>query len=480
MQTARYMWRTLIVLAACGSSAPGEPDAALRMQHTPPPAPSAIDPVELVLRTTLPAPRVVWWDGRAHDVELTHVRDDVYATTLPASSRLKLYRFVAGDVWLDGAGEALADDGTRDDFAIRPTGGPRIVHYDTGFAEPLLVTAIGMRVMTRERAGRFGAIVDDAGAFSFVDAATHARDLAPAGVDYESRWSELWVRDGVVYDVDPDGVTIEAIDAHAHPIPAATLQAVMTKHAISYALVSTNQDQAALAALAAADPRVVPLRWFVPGVDSVTDVEEDLRDRRFRGLKFHPAVTGIAADDARLDPFIRLAIEYDVAVVIHTAIDAPSRPARVAALAARHPRARLVMYHLELGALDKAPALQEVQAVPNVTVETSWTNATGVLTAFSMLDSSRVMFGTDAVTDGLDHFTKRSIPDETGQYTLGYEQVIAGVQARANPNAYANWRWRTAMRVFRIPLLPPPDRLDSDGDGVSDGGDVQPTDPNAR
>ncbi len=139
-------------------------------------------------------------------------------------------------------------------------------------------------------------------------------------------------------------------------------------------------------------------------------------------------------------------------IVVHAAIDDVSRPFHLTEVAQKYPEIQWIMYHLELGALDKTSALTEAAKVKNIAVETSWTNATGIIKVINALGSKRVLFGTDAVTDGLEHFNRKSIPDNNGQFTLNYIDVIAQVRHAVPQATYEDWAFRNSIRMFKIPI----------------------------
>jgi hypothetical protein len=61
-----------------------------------------------------------------------------------------------------------------------------------------------------------------------------------------------------------------------------------------------------------------------------------------------------------------------------------------------------------------------------------------------------------------------------GQYV--YSIPIAGVKAKAHPEAYANWAHRNVIRLHGLRFRPDPDLYDTDGDGQPDA--VDPDDDN--
>lgn len=267
-------------------------------------------------------------------------------------------------------------------------------------------------------------------------------------------------------EVTPNARSFDLLDAHVHPCNRTPdgrlcyddelLRFVLPNNGVGLAIVmaagSLEFQYEQVGALCKENPWLVPIAWVRPNHDSLATTERLLREGGFRGLKMHPTVDGYKADDRLVDPFIALARRYGVPVQIHSATDDPSRPERIAALAARFPTVPIVMVHLELGELKKRAALEIVRSCKNLYAETSWTNADSVIEAIRLLGSHRTLFGTDATVDGWDHFTNLSIPDARGQFAYSVLGVVDAVREAVSPLDFANWTYQTAMRLYRLRL----------------------------
>lgn len=115
------------------------------------------------------------------------------------------------------------------------------------------------------------------------------------------------------------------------------------------------------------------------------------------GLKLWVATL---ADDPLADPFIELATQWHAPVLVHAwrktvgQLPYESTAVHVARLAARHPRARIIMAHLG-GQVESA--VNTVAAYENVRVDTSGSiiGAGAVALAVERLGAHRVVFGSD-------------------------------------------------------------------------------------
>ncbi|MBI4552256.1 MAG: amidohydrolase family protein [Candidatus Latescibacteria bacterium] len=146
--------------------------------------------------------------------------------------------------------------------------------------------------------------------------------------------------------------------------------------------------------------------WFLPFCyvnpmypdESVVEMERCIARERMVGVKLWVARR---ATDPGLDPILRYAVTLDVPVLQHAwlkttgNLPGESFPADVANLARRHPRARLIMAHLNGCGMR---GLEAVRACPNVVVDTSGGDPESgmVELAVARLGADRVVYGSDA------------------------------------------------------------------------------------
>lgn len=134
-----------------------------------------------------------------------------------------------------------------------------------------------------------------------------------------------------------------------------------------------------------------------PGA-SVAEIERCVRGQHLVGVKLWVARR---ACDPGADPIVACAAELGVPVLQHAwrktvgHLEGESYPADVAALAGRHPRARIIMAHLK-GV--NAHGVEDVARCPNVSVDTAGGDPeAGVVEwAVERLGRDRVLYGSDA------------------------------------------------------------------------------------
>jgi predicted TIM-barrel fold metal-dependent hydrolase len=143
---------------------------------------------------------------------------------------------------------------------------------------------------------------------------------------------------------------------------------------------------------AATDGRLVPLARLDL---SETPLEEARRAiaAGARGIKLHPRAQAFTVDDARLEPVFELAEERHLPVLIHAGRGMPPIGAHLAAVAARHPGAILILAHAAI--VDQAPIADLVAGRPNVFFDTSTWSVFDVMALLSRVAPEQVLFATD-------------------------------------------------------------------------------------
>jgi len=149
-----------------------------------------------------------------------------------------------------------------------------------------------------------------------------------------------------------------------------------------------------------APDRFLPFCYLTPmhPEESVKEMDRCVEEHRFVGVKLWVARK---ATDPGLDPILERAAELGVPVLQHAWIKTTgnlpgeSVPSEVADLARRHPRAQIIMAHLNGCGL---PGIDAVADCPNVAVDTSGGDPeSGIVeAAVARLGPHRVVFGSDA------------------------------------------------------------------------------------
>jgi predicted TIM-barrel fold metal-dependent hydrolase len=186
------------------------------------------------------------------------------------------------------------------------------------------------------------------------------------------------------------------------------------------------------------------LLWARPLDGNASRLESFLQNphRWFVGLKFHPEFNHFDADDAHVDPYLKLCEKFQVPAVFHSGLPGShSSPQRIYAVAKRHPTVPIVLYHMVFfGPHEDAIAIVKQamqQKDADLYLETAQVDPKSVLEAIREVGSERVLFGTDATYYGKDHYSR-------------YEPMIELLRKELNASDLANVLHKNAERLFRI------------------------------
>lgn len=153
--------------------------------------------------------------------------------------------------------------------------------------------------------------------------------------------------------------------------------------------------------------RIFPLVWAMPHTGGVSEefsrfVSENRSS--IYGLKFHPYLNQAPIDSSLVEPYIRLAAEYDLSVVAHTASTDESSPWRVFNIAVKYPCVRFVMVHLGLYT-DHEESINLIAKQPNLYGDTTWVPPECTLKLIEKVGIDRIMFGSDTPISGLEGYS---------------------------------------------------------------------------
>ena len=153
------------------------------------------------------------------------------------------------------------------------------------------------------------------------------------------------------------GTCYQARDGHD---PSAWLE-FMDRHGVTHAVVMPttglcvdadlprdNDDVAAVCALSGG--RMIPTCTANPWAQeaAMRECRRGLEELGARAVKFHPWLQGASCSTNEMDQLCEMAAEFDVPVIFHDGTPCFSLPSQVAALARRHPTARIVLGHCGL------------------------------------------------------------------------------------------------------------------------------------
>ncbi|MGK5114734.1 TIGR03086 family metal-binding protein [Geodermatophilus sp. CPCC 205506] len=253
-------------------------------------------------------------------------------------------------------------------------------------------------------------------------------------------------------------IGLDPVDAHVHArtpgldeLGFESLRIALASGGMTHGLVSW-QDNAFVDRVTEGVGWLTKLVWVSPGGPEPDDVRRRLAEGAV-GLKLHPTYDGYPADTPGLDPFLQVAAEAGVPVTVHTA-PGPSDPDLVRRLAERFPQVPFVLYHTFLGHPEgRRRAARHAQELANLHLETSWCRSAEVRRLIDEVGADRVLFGSDAATDGPVHFV-RSPPNL--EMTENYNESLLTLARQLPPETLRALLEDNTRRLFRLapPRLP--------------------------
>ncbi|AGL17074.1 amidohydrolase family protein [Actinoplanes sp. N902-109] len=272
------------------------------------------------------------------------------------------------------------------------------------------------------------------------------------------------VRDGDTHDVDNNSnvdyrlwINVDPVDAHVHvrtpgggSLGFTSMRTALHAGGMTHAVVSWMDNE--LIDLVAAERWLTPLVWVRPGGPSPGEVRRRLASGA-AGLKLHPAYDNYPADTHLLDPYLTIAAEAGTPVTIHSS-PGPADPDLIRRLAERFPAVRFVLYHTYLGPPEgRHRAARHAQRLPNLYLETSWCRSAAAERLIDKVGPDRVLFGSDAATDGPEHYTRHPPNIEMVE---SYNSGLLRLAHRLPTDMFRRFVEDNARELFGIPRPAPP------------------------
>lgn len=187
-------------------------------------------------------------------------------------------------------------------------------------------------------------------------------------------------------------------------------------------------------------PQLKALIWVKPHHETIdyhfNKFFEENIDQIY-GIKFHPYHSKLAFNDPLMFPYFELAKKYQLPIVTHTSSDEYSKPELVYEMALKYPDINFVMYHLELGS-DNLEAIKYLNMAPNLYGDTAWVMSDKATLALEVAPH-KLMFGTDALIDGIDHYLH--------DYYLDY---LTTFKEKFSSEVYDSFIYKTAYQIFNF------------------------------
>lgn len=189
---------------------------------------------------------------------------------------------------------------------------------------------------------------------------------------------------------DPDGRTFSLAELLETMVSADSRAVFFTMHEPSG---YPEANDRVLAEAQQSDGRLVPFCRVNPHDDAVGEARRCL-DNGARGIKLHPRAEQFTLDHPAVDGLFALAEERGVPILIHAGRGIPALGRHVIEHATDHPGANVILAHA--GICDLAWIWRRAAERPNVYFDTSWWNPADLITLFSLVPPSQILYGSDA------------------------------------------------------------------------------------
>lgn len=145
--------------------------------------------------------------------------------------------------------------------------------------------------------------------------------------------------------------------------------------------------------VAAADGRLDWLCRVDPGAPGAVAEAARCLDAGAAGIKLHPRSDAFGLPHAVVDELVALAEGRRAPVLLHAGRGTPELGLATAALARRHPGARLILAHA--GISDLGLLAREAAELPNLLFDTSWWMAADLLALLTTIPPGQILYASD-------------------------------------------------------------------------------------
>ncbi len=120
-----------------------------------------------------------------------------------------------------------------------------------------------------------------------------------------------------------------------------------------------------------------------------------------KGLKVHPDISGLPFSDARLFPYLEMAEQYGLPVLVHTQQTPFSKVSYVCDMARQFPKVNFILGHMSLSD-NKTESFRALAEFSNIYGDTAWVSYTDAVHAWELGLAHKILFGTDSPIAGRD------------------------------------------------------------------------------
>jgi len=193
--------------------------------------------------------------------------------------------------------------------------------------------------------------------------------------------------------------------------------------------VSSNRD------------KVRGLFWIKPYTESLTkEIEILVAENRdlICGLKVHPSLSNLKFTDRRYYPYLEMAVNLGLPVQVHTENDGRADVKFVGKMASIFPEISFVMVHMGMNT-DNSEAISLIKNNSNIWGDTCVVKHENVIRAIKECGSEKILFGSDAVVNGIDTYER-------------YLPLIEKIKDSFSDKEVADVLGMNCKRLFNLPV----------------------------
>jgi predicted TIM-barrel fold metal-dependent hydrolase len=189
------------------------------------------------------------------------------------------------------------------------------------------------------------------------------------------------------------------------------------------------------------DSKLKALIWIKPYTEGFTKELEEMVTSNIKfiaGLKIHPTLSGMKVTDRRYYPYLEMAATLNLPVQVHTENDGRSDVKFVGKIASIFPGLKFVMVHMGMNT-DNNEAIKLITGLENIFGDTCVVSHENVIAAIKECGSEKILFGSDAVVNGIDTYEE-------------YLPLIEKIRSVFSENEASDVLGLNCMRIFNLPF----------------------------
>ena len=181
------------------------------------------------------------------------------------------------------------------------------------------------------------------------------------------------------------------------------------------------------------------LLWVKPYNEKCNDKLEHfiLKNKKYiAGLKMHPTLSNLKFTDNHFYPFFKLASKYKLPIQVHSENDGKSNVKFIYNIAQKYRDVIFIMVHMGLKT-DTMEAINIIRRNDNIYGDICSVENKNIFKAICECGSNKILFGTDAIVNGIDTYEK-------------YLPIIKYLKEKLKREDAENVLYKNCMRIYNL------------------------------